>query len=165
LLQRILKKNRKHSAIRVQGMDNIMVHIGKCCQPVPGDDILGYITRGKGVTIHRKNCPNMLNLVDKKDRTINVDWTVEVDEEFRVQLSILGEDRRYLIRDITQVLANININILNLDIRAKDRLAIGKIIVEVKNLPHLTRVIKAINSVKGIISVERVEAASRKREH
>ena len=164
LLQRILQKNRKHSAIRVQGMDNIMINLGRCCQPVPGDDILGYITRGKGVTIHRRNCPNMLNLVDRKDRTISVNWTVEVEEEFRVQLSLLGEDRKYLIRDITQALATNNINILNLDIRAKDKVALGKIILEVKNLPHLTRVINALNRVNGIISVERIEPASRKKD-
>ncbi|MCB0313284.1 MAG: bifunctional (p)ppGpp synthetase/guanosine-3',5'-bis(diphosphate) 3'-pyrophosphohydrolase, partial [Calditrichaeota bacterium] len=163
LLQRILSRNRNQSAIQVQGMDNIMVHLGKCCQPVPGDDILGYITRGKGVTIHRSTCPNMQSLIDKKDRTIPVNWTVEVEEEFKVQLSILGEDRKNLIRDITQALANHNINILNLDIRSKDKLATGKIIVEVKNLPHLTRVINAISKCKGILSVERVEPASRKR--
>lgn len=163
ILQRILSRNRNQSAIQVQGMDNIMVHLGKCCQPVPGDDILGYITRGKGVTIHRSTCPNMQSLIDKKDRTIPVNWTVEVEEEFKVQLSILGEDRKNLIRDITQALANHNINILNLDIRSKDKLATGKIIVEVKNLPHLTRVINAISKCKGILSVERVEPASRKR--
>ncbi len=163
LLQKILKRNRDHSAIRVQGMDNIMVHIGKCCEPLPGDDILGYITQGKGVTIHRRNCPNMLNLVNSKDRTIPVAWTVEVAEEFRVQLSILGEDRKFMIRDITQALANKNINIINLDIHAKDKLAVGNIIVEVKNLPHLTRVINAVNSVKGVFSVERVDPTSRNR--
>lgn len=164
LLTKILQRDKHHSAIRVQGMDNIMVNIGKCCQPVPGDEILGYITRGKGVTIHRDTCHNMQSLIDKNDRTIKVNWTVEVEEVFKVQLSILGEDRRNMIRDITQALANNSINILNLDIKAKDKLAIGKIIVEVKNLPHLTRVINAINSVKGVISVERVEPASRKRQ-
>jgi len=163
LLQKILRRNRNHSAIRVQGMDNIMVHIGKCCEPVPGDDILGYITQGKGVTIHRRNCPNMLNLVNSKDRTISVAWTVEIEEEFRVQLSILGEDRKFMIRDITQTLAKKNINIMNLEIHAKDKLAIGKIIVEVKNLPHLTRVINAVSSVKGVFSVERIDPASQKR--
>jgi GTP pyrophosphokinase len=140
-----------------------MVHIGKCCQPVPGDNIIGYITRGKGVTIHRTTCPNMQSLVEKDDRTVPVNWTVEVEEEFKVQLSILGEDRKNLLRDIAQAIANNNVNILNLDIKSKDKLAIGKIIVEVKNLPHLTRLINAINKIKGMISVERIEPASRRR--
>lgn len=163
LLQRILTRNKNHSAVRVQGMDNIMVHIGRCCQPVPGDDIIGYITRGRGVTIHRKACPNMQSLVDKKDRTIQVHWTVEVEEEFKVQLSLLGEDRKNLIRDIAQALAKHDINILNLEIKSKDKLGIGKLIIEVKNLPQLTRVINSLNKVKGIISVERVEPASSRR--
>jgi GTP pyrophosphokinase len=163
ILKRIFQRNEKHSAIQVQGMDNIMVHIGKCCQPVPGDDIIGYITRGKGVTIHRNTCPNMQSLVEKNDRTVPVNWTVEVEEEFKVQLSLLGEDRKNLIRDIAQAISNNNINILNMDIKAKDKLAIGKIVIEVKNLPHLTRVINAVNKIKGIISVERIESASRRR--
>lgn len=163
LFKKLLQRNKSHSAIRVQGMDNIMVHIGKCCQPVPGDDIIGYITRGKGVTIHRSACPNMQSLVDKDDRTVPVNWTVEVEEEFKVQLSLLGEDRRNLVRDIAQAISNNNINILNLDIKSKEKLAIGKIVVEVKNLPHLTRVINAISKIKGIISVERIEPASRRR--
>ncbi len=163
LLQRILKHQRKNSAVQVQGMDNIMVHIGKCCQPVPGDDIIGYITRGKGVTIHRTSCPNVQSMVERKDRTIPVNWTVETDDNFKVQLSILGEDRKNLIRDIAQAIANNNTNILNLEIKSKDKLAIGNIIVEVRNLPHLTRIINAINKVRGILSVERIEAAARKR--
>ncbi len=163
LLQRILKHQRKNSAVQVQGMDNIMVHIGKCCQPVPGDDIIGYITRGKGVTIHRTSCPNVQSMVERKDRTIPVNWTVETEDNFKVQLSILGEDRKNLIRDIAQAIANNNTNILNLEIKSKDKLAIGNIIVEVRNLPHLTRIINAINKVKGILSVERIEAAARKR--
>lgn len=163
LLKRILQRNKNYSAIQVQGMDNVMVHIGKCCQPVPGDDIIGYITRGKGVTIHRTTCPNMHSLVDKNDRTIPVNWTVEVEEEFSVQLSLLGEDRKNLIRDIAQAITNNNTNILNLDIKSKDKLAMGKIVIEVKNLPHLTRVIHAINNIKGMLSVERIEAASRRR--
>ena len=163
LFKKLLQRNRNHSAIRVQGMDNIMVHIGKCCQPVPGDDIIGYITRGKGVTIHRCACPNMQSLVDKNDRTVPVNWTVEVEEEFKVQLSLLGEDRRNMVRDIAQAISNNNINILNLDIKSKEKLAIGKIVVEVKNLPHLTRVINAVSKVKGIISVERIEPTSRRR--
>lgn len=164
LLYKILRRHKSHSAVRVQGIDNVMVHIGKCCQPVPGDNIIGYITRGRGVTIHRNTCPNMLSLVDKKDRTIPVYWTVEAEEEFRVQLSLLGEDRRNLIRDVAQAISNNNVNIMNIDIKSKDKLAIGKIIIEVKNLPHLTRLLNAVSKVKGIISIERVEPASQKRD-
>lgn len=156
LLDRFLRRSRKHSMVQVDGIDNMVVHIGKCCQPVPGDEIIGYVTRGKGVTIHRTNCPNIQRLIEKKDKTIPVNWTVEIEEKFKVQLALLGEERRNLLRDITQAISAQNTNIYHIDLKAKDRLVMGKLIIEVKNLPHLTRIINAISKVKGMISVERV---------
>jgi len=102
-------------------------------------------------------------LVQIKDRTIEVNWTVEVDEQFKVQLSLLGEDRYNLLRDITQALSTQNTNIIHVDLRAKDKLVTGKLIIEVKNLPHLTRIINSISKLKGMLNVERVEGFVRKR--
>jgi GTP pyrophosphokinase len=163
LLEKFLRRGKKRSAIQVDGVDNIVVHIGKCCQPVPGDDIIGYLTKGKGVTIHRSNCPNIQRLVQVKDRTIEVNWTVEAEEKFKVQLALLGEDRYNLLRDITQVISAQNTNIIHVDLKSKDKLVTGKLIIEVKNLPHLTRLITAISKIKGVISVERVEGFMKKR--
>lgn len=163
VIDKFLRRGKKHSAVQVEGVDNIVVHIGKCCHPVPGDEILGYVTKGKGVTIHRTNCPNIQRLVQIKDRTIEVNWTVEVDEQFKVQLSLLGEDRHNLLRDITQALSTQNTNIIHVDLRAKDKLVTGKLIIEVKNLPHLTRIINSISKLKGMLNVERVEGFVRKR--
>jgi GTP pyrophosphokinase len=163
LIDKFLRRGKKRSAVQVEGIDNIVVHIGKCCQPVPGDEIIGYVTKGKGVTIHRTNCSNIQRLVQVKDRTIEVNWTIESDEQFKVQLSLLGEDRSYLLRDITQALSGQNTNVIHIDLKAKDRLVTGKLIIEVKNLPHLTRVINAISKLKGMLSVERVEGFVRKR--
>ena len=163
IMDRILRRGKKHSAVQVEGIDNMVVHIGKCCQPVPGDEILGYVTKGKGVTIHRTNCPNVQRLIEKKDRTIAVNWTVEIDERFKVQLALLGEDRHNLLRDMTQAISAHNTNIIHVDLKAKDKLVTGKLIIEVKNLPHLTRVINAISKLKGILSVERVEGTGRRR--
>ncbi len=163
LLDKFLRRGKKRSVIQVEGIDHIVVHIGKCCQPVPGDDIIGYLTKGKGVTIHRSNCPNVQRLVHVKDRTIPVNWTVEVDEKFKVQLALLGEDRYHLLRDITQVISSNNTNIIHVDLKSKDKLVTGKLIIEVKNLPHLTRVITSISKLKGMISVERVEGVVKKR--
>jgi len=165
ILDRILKRSRKHAAVQVEGIDNIVVHIGKCCQPVPGDDIMGYITKGKGVTIHRVNCPNMQKLIEKKDRTIRVNWTVEAEEEFKVQLALMGEDRKHLLRDISLAISSNNTNILHVDLKTKDHLVTGKVIIQVRNLSHLTQVINAINKVKGILSVERVETSLRSRKN
>jgi GTP pyrophosphokinase len=163
LIDKFLRRAKKRSAVQVEGVDNIVVHIGKCCQPVPGDEIIGYVTKGKGVTIHRTNCPNIQRLVQVHDRTIEVNWTVEVDERFKVQLSMLGEDRNNLLRDITQALSSQNTNIIHVDLKAKDKLVTGKLIIEVKNLPHLTRVINSISKLKGMLSVERVESFVKKK--
>ncbi len=163
LLEKFLRRGKKRTAVQVEGVDNIVVHIGKCCQPVPGDDIIGYVTKGKGVTIHRTNCPNIQRLIEVKDRTIQVNWTVEADEKFKVQLALLGEDRYHLLRDITQAISAQNTNIIHVDLRSKDKIVTGKLIVEVKNLPHLTRVINSISKLKGMISVERVESFVKKK--
>jgi GTP pyrophosphokinase len=163
LLEKFLRRGKKRSAIQVDGVDNIVVHIGKCCQPVPGDDIIGYLTKGKGVTIHRSNCPNIQRLVQVKDRTIEVNWTVEAEEKFKVQLALLGEDRYNLLRDITQAISAQNTNIIHVDLKSKDKIVTGKLIIEVKNLPHLTRLINAISKIKGILNVERVEGFVKKK--
>lgn len=161
-ITKVLRLSKDSSGVRVEGIDNMLVHIGKCCQPVPGDDIMGYITRGKGVTIHRINCPNMHSLVDKKDRTIKVSWAVEAEKEFKVQLSILAEDRKNLLLDITTAISNSSTNILHMDAKSKDKLAKFKLIIEVKNLSHLTRIMKGINKIKNILNVERVESTGRR---
>jgi GTP pyrophosphokinase len=163
LIDKFLRRGKKRSAVQVEGVDHIVVHIGKCCQPVPGDDIIGYLTKGKGVTIHRSNCPNIQRLVQVKDRTIQVNWTVEADEKFKVQLALLGEDRHNLLRDITQAISSQNTNIIHVDLKAKDKLVTGKLIIEVKNLPHLTRIINSISKLKGMLSVERVEGLLKKK--
>ena len=162
-ISKVLGLSKDTSGVRVEGIDNMMVHFGRCCQPVPGDDIIGYITRGKGVTIHRVNCPNMHSLVEKKDRTIKVTWAVEAEKEFNVQLAILAEDRKNLLLDITTAISNTNTNIIHVELKVKDKLAKCKLIIEVKNLSHLTRIIKGINKIKDILNVERVESTRRTR--
>ncbi len=162
IIKRIFR-GKKRSSIIVDGIDNVVTHLGKCCQPVPGDDIIGYMSSGKGITVHRANCPELQKLVHRKDRTVPVYWSAEAEAKFHVQLAIFGEDRKNLLRDITQAIANSNTNIIHVDLRVKDRIAEGKLIIEVQNLPHLTRVINTISKVRGILSVERVEPASKKR--
>jgi guanosine-3',5'-bis(diphosphate) 3'-pyrophosphohydrolase len=161
IIDKILRRGKKDSAIQVDGVNNMVVNIGKCCNPVPGDEIIGYITKGKGVTIHRTNCENIQKLISKEDRTIPVNWTADAEEQFKVQLALLGEDRKNLLRDITQAISSQNTNINHIEINSKERLMMGKLILEVKNLTHLTRIINAINKVKGMISVERVEGTKR----
>lgn len=157
---KFLKRARSESGIRVHGVENMLIHFAKCCQPVPGDRIIGYLTKGKGVTIHRTDCKNMLKLYEDKERVIDVEWDIENEQKFQVQLSILGEDRKNLLKDITFCVAKQDINIINANFRVEDSYAKGSLDIEVNDLQHLTKIINNIRKITGVISVERMESAS-----
>lgn len=154
---KFLKRARSASGIRVQGVDNMLIHFARCCQPVPGDRIIGFLTKGKGVTVHRTDCNNMVKLYEDKERIIEVAWDIEKEQKFEVHLSILGEDRKNLLKDITLCVAKQDINIINVIFRVEDTYAKGNLDIQVNNLQHLTRIINSIRKVNGVLSVERVE--------
>ena len=153
-----IKRARTGSAITVQGMKNMMISFGKCCQPVPGDKIIGYITKGKGITVHRIDCKNMISLGEDSEKRIEVKWDIEKDQNYHVHLSVLSEDRRDLLRDVSQAISKSDTNIIMVEFKLEDTLVKGNIIVEVKDLHHLTKIIQGIRKVKGIISVERIDS-------
>ena len=155
-----LKKARSGSGIKVHGIENMLLHFAKCCQPVPGDRIVGYLTKGKGLTIHRTDCKNMLKLYEEKERIVDVDWDVDQQDRYQVHLSVLGEDRQNLLKDITLNISKQDINIINVHFWVEDMYARGSIDIAVKNLQHLTKIIKSIGKVAGVIKVERVQDVS-----
>jgi GTP diphosphokinase / guanosine-3',5'-bis(diphosphate) 3'-diphosphatase len=158
-LQRIARKIRKsEKGVRIHGVDNLMVRYSQCCQPVPGDDVIGYVTAGRGVSIHRKDCPNVLNLSRDPDRRVEIEWTAETGERFFVKLYTRGTDRRGLLSDIAKAISETGTDIQHADIRSSDDGMIGEFVVEVQDLPHLNRVVKGITRVKGVLSVERRES-------
>jgi GTP pyrophosphokinase len=157
LFVKFLKRARNDSGIRVQGIDNLLINFGRCCQPVPGDRIIGYLTKGKGVTIHRTDCRNLIKLMEEKERIIRVDWDIEKSQEFQVYLSIIGEDRKNLLKDITLCVSKQDTNILMVNFHIEDSYAKGKLNIQVSNLQHLTRIINSIRKVPGVFSVERVD--------
>ena len=154
-----MKRARSETGITVQGMNNVMINFGKCCQPVPGDKIIGFITRGKGITVHRIDCNNMLNIAKDNEKLIEVNWDIEPDQNFQVHVTILSEDRRELLRDVSNAISKSDTNIILVEFKLEDTLVKGNLMVEVKDLHHLTKVIHSIRKVKGIISVERVEGS------
>jgi GTP diphosphokinase / guanosine-3',5'-bis(diphosphate) 3'-diphosphatase len=158
-LQRIARKIRKSDrGVRIQGVDNLMVRYSQCCQPVPGDDVIGYVTAGRGVSIHRKDCPNVLNLSEDPERRVEIEWTAEQGDRFFVKLFTRGTDRRGILSDIAQAITDTGTNIQHADIRAVDGGMVGEFVVEVQDLPHLSRVMKRIGQIKGVLSVERRES-------
>jgi len=158
-LARLAEKLRKSpKGVRIQGMDNLMVRYSQCCQPVPGDEVIGYVTRGRGVSIHRNDCPNVLNLSDDPERRLEIEWTAEKGDRFYVKLSLDGTDRRGLLSDVAKAISDTGTNIQHADMRATEGGMMGAFVVEVQDLSHLRKVLKAIRRVKGVIAVERKES-------
>jgi len=160
---RVIDRIRLGRGIKIQGVDGLMVRYAQCCQPVPGDAVVGYVTQGRGISIHRADCPNLLSL-NVEDRRVEIDWQEVEGEAFVVRLSLSGEDRRGLYADIMQAISQTGTNIRAADIHTKDGSVFGQIFVEVDNLPHLAKVLKAVRRVKGVTEVERREAPDASRQ-
>jgi guanosine-3',5'-bis(diphosphate) 3'-pyrophosphohydrolase len=143
--------------VRIQGMDNLMVRYSRCCQPVPGDEVVGYITRGRGVSIHRQDCPNVLALARDPERRVEIEWAAEKGDRFFVRLYMRGTDRRGLLSDVAKAISDTGTDIQHADMRTGDGGMTAEFVVEVQDLAHLEKVRRAIGRVKGVLAVERRE--------
>ena len=144
--------------IRVKGFDDLMVFRARCCNPIRGEKIVGYITRGKGVSVHSVSCPNVLNLLYDPERRIDVEWDRGSDSSpYTVRLTIQVEDRRGLLADVSAKIAGINTNIRNVEATA-DEEHHGRInmTVEISDVKHLQKVIKSLRGIDGVLDVERL---------
>lgn len=140
----------------IKGIDNVMVRFSKCCNPVPGDDIVGYITRGRGVSVHRKDCPNISDL-SGQDRFIDVEWDTNKRTSYQAEIQLKGTDRPGLLIELTQVVSNANFAMTSLNARtSKERLALINMTLEIKDIDELKNLMKKIKNIKGIIDVYRV---------
>jgi (p)ppGpp synthase/HD superfamily hydrolase len=155
---------RPGQGVKIQGVDNLMVTYARCCQPVPGDPVVGIVTRGRGVTVHRTDCPNTFDGRVAPERRLIVDWSGTVGDSFSVKLSIFGVDRKSLLADIANAISTTNTNIRTAGIKASDRNARGAFVVEVRDLPHLREVIRAIQQVDGVEAVEREQIFGKPRD-
>ena len=143
--------------IRIQGADGLLVRYSQCCQPVPGDQVVGYVTRGRGVSIHRGDCPNLLLLAHEPERRLDIDWHEMAGERFIVRLAMEGTDRRGLYADVAAAVSATGTDIKSLELKTTDGRVTGSAMVEVENLAHLDRIMKAARRVKGIAAVSRRE--------
>ncbi len=159
-LERLLdrmKRSDTSRGIRVQGADGLMVRYAQCCQPVPGDKVVGYVTRGRGVSIHRADCPNLLFLVHEPERRLEIDWKESEGERFVIRLHIEGNDRRGLYADLAAAVSGTGTDIKTLELKSTDGRVHGAALVEVENLAHLDKIIRAARRVKGVTEVSRRE--------
>jgi GTP pyrophosphokinase len=149
------------AGVKVQGIGNLMIRFAKCCQPVPGDDVVGLVTRGHGISIHRAACANMLRDDVDVDRFVEVDWDTDREQGFSVDLLLLCEDRRNLLADVAKTISDENIDIVNADVGTRDGVPRGIFTVRVKNLKQLDKVMRAMSKVAGVHRVVRRGDTSR----
>jgi GTP pyrophosphokinase len=157
-LRRILTfHRRKDGGVRVQGVANVMLRFAHCCQPVPGESIIGIVTRGRGIAVHRSDCPNTFPPAVEMERRIEVNWDVSQDEKFRVDLRVEGEQRKGLLADVSAAISGLDTNILSASMEQDGQRAVGSFVVEVQDLPHLRQVLKVVKKVRGVVEVFRVD--------
>ncbi len=142
--------------IKVRGIDDLMVFRARCCNPIRGEKIVGYITRGKGVSVHSATCPNVVNLLYDPERRIEVEWDKGTDTmPYTVRLSIQVEDRKGILADVSSKIAGINTNIRNVEATVDDQMGRIDMTVEISDVKHLQKVIKSLRSIDGVVDVER----------
>lgn len=150
------KAKPSSNGIIVKGIDNCLVKLSKCCNPLPGDEIIGYITKGRGVSVHRKDCVNVKDLLKEENRIIDVSWVEEKQASYNVDIEISANDRSGLLADITKALSVAKANIVGINAKTgKDRIAIIELTLETKNIDELNSILKAIRKVDSVYEVTR----------
>ncbi len=151
------RSNKQSQGVTVKGIDNIMVRFSRCCNPVPGDEIVGYITRGRGVSVHRKDCPNLLDATEAADRLIDVEWDTSKPLAFQAEIQIRAADRKGLLSEITKILSDSKHTVNALNARTnKERMAILNLTIEINDIDELDKLMQKFRNLKGTFDVHRV---------
>lgn len=144
------------AGVVVKGIDNCLVKLSKCCNPVPGDEIIGYITKGRGVSVHRKDCVNTRNLLEEENRIIDVYWDSDEKTTYNVDIEIYANDRSGLLAEIIAEVSNAKCNLIAVNSKAtKEKIAITEITVEIPNIDGLNKVLKALRKIDSVYEVRR----------
>jgi GTP diphosphokinase / guanosine-3',5'-bis(diphosphate) 3'-diphosphatase len=151
------RDSRRATGVHVEGLDDVMVRLSRCCTPVPGDDIMGFVTRGRGVSVHRTDCANAAGLVDHAERVIEVEWDNDQSATFVVSVEVEALDRNRLLRDISQVLAEYHVNITaSTSQTSSDRVAKFRFDFELADPSHLDTILAALKRVDSVYAAYRV---------
>jgi GTP diphosphokinase / guanosine-3',5'-bis(diphosphate) 3'-diphosphatase len=149
-------------SLKVQGHDELLVYRARCCNPIRGEEIVGFVTRGKGVAVHAKSCPNVTNLMYEPDRRINVSWgrpsasvSGPAKATYPVKLTVMCDDRAGMLKQVTAIISDDNTNIRNMDVRTGDSRASIDITIDIEDVKHLERIVSGIRKIPGIIDVQR----------
>ena len=142
--------------IRVEGVDDVMLRLAKCCRPVPGDAIVGYISLGRGITIHREDCPNAVALRKDPERFTSVAWDAEGETSFRVELHVDAWDRHRLLEDLSRTFAETGVNILEARCIVSDQMVRNRFVVEVGDAQGLNATVSRLRNIEGVFDAYRV---------
>ena len=154
---RPVELRKEPASVVVQGRSDVWVKLARCCTPVPGDDIRGFITRGQGVSVHRTDCPNVKALSAEPERFIDVTWRAGVPTSFAVSIQVEALDRQKLLRDVATVLSDQRVNIISASSNVgKDRIATLRFTFELADIAHLTSILSAAKRVDGVFDAYRV---------
>jgi len=145
------------SGVVVRGVEDVWVKLAKCCTPVPGDPVVGFVTRGSGVSVHRTDCSNITDLQTQPDRILEVEWAPSAGSVFLVQIQVEALDRNRLLSDITRVLSDHHVNILAATVQtSRDRVALSRFTFEMADPAHMDHVLAAVRRVEGVFDAYRM---------
>ena len=154
-----IKKRGRKNPIVIHSLNHLMIQFARCCQPIYGDSVLGVITRGKGISVHRRDCVNISNLPEGRDRLVDVDWNSEEETAFTVQIRVNGEDRPNFLRDISEAISGEGVPVVEGELNTSSGQVGNRFTVEVRNVNQLHELRKKILSVPGVSSVQRINAS------
>ncbi len=150
------KRRRSGGGVRVVGIDDVLVRLGRCCNPVPGDDIVGFVTRGRGVSVHRSDCPNAKELLSQPERIIDVEWDTGSASTYQVEIVLEALDRTRLLQDVSIVLADAGVNVLSASVSTdRQGIATMRFLLELGSMDQLTKVLNAVRGVSGVFEARR----------
>jgi GTP pyrophosphokinase len=149
-------------SLQVEGQDELLVYRARCCNPIRGEEIIGYVTRGKGVAVHARSCPNVQNLLYESDRRISVEWSRPADEAagrrltYPVKLTVYCDDRAGMLKEMTAVISDDNTNIRSVDSKpGANNDATVEFVVDAEDVRHLNRLVQGLRRVPGVRDVQR----------
>ncbi len=156
IIKKFVDRARGGKGIKVEGLSNMMFRFALCCQPVPGEKIIGFITRGRGITIHRQDCVNAIIAAQEPERRVEVSWDVSPGQGFLVRITVVLEYRKNILYDITQVISNTDAEVRGAELKSGEAASVAHFVVEIKNISHLHRVTENIRKkIKGVIKIDR----------
>jgi guanosine-3',5'-bis(diphosphate) 3'-pyrophosphohydrolase len=159
VVRRVFGGDQNNNAIRVKGHGDLLVYRARCCNPIRGEAIVGYVTRGKGVAVHAINCPNVTNLLYEPERRIDVEWSQDdgTPSAYPVKLTVFCDDRFGMLKQITAVISDTQTNIRNIEARTNNGQANVDIVLDIADLKHLENIVNGVRRIPGVHDVQRLQ--------